>query len=194
MAELKPEELEMVYTMEEKLWAIVKRRIIVTGVLIAVAGIGGIWGAIELVVARVAETPLKNVQKEIIRAEVQAESAKRASDVAQASSEQVTKGLNALNTTLESLGGQAKAVETQFKLMKEDINAASENARLRSKQDFGAIQSRISALESLVKQIGVDSAASRKAAAEYAKQIAALEIKVGSDQKRFADNSLYTIA
>jgi chromosome segregation ATPase len=180
--------------MEDYFWTLVKRRLVITGLAVLLISAGGIWVAAELVVQRVAETPLRELQKEVVRAEIQADGAKRASDTAKTSAEHVTAGLNGLNTILEGLGEQAKAIESRFALMNEQINAASDNARRRSQQDFDAVQRRIAALEALVKQIGEDSAASRKATAEYAKQIAALESKVERDQKRFAENSAYTVS
>lgn len=64
---------------------------------------------------------------------------------------------------------------------------------MRSPRDFDAVQIRIAALEVLVK-IGEDNAATRKATAEYAKQIATLESKVEQEQKRFSENSAYTVS
>jgi predicted nucleic acid-binding Zn-ribbon protein len=124
---------------------------------------------------------------------MQADAAKRASETAKASAEQLSAGLTTLNTTLQGLNEQAKGIELQFKFVTDQINAASENANLRSQRDFNAVQRRITALEGLVREIGEDSAASRKATAEYARQIAALETKFDSEQKRFAENSAYTV-
>lgn len=183
----------LLYEMEDHFWSLVKRGVVPFAAVLTVVGAGGIWIAVELIVQRVAETPLRELQKEVVRAEVQADAAKRASDAAKTSSEQVTAGLNTLNTTLQGLTEQAKAVELQFRLVTDQINAASDNARLRSQRDFDAVQRRIAALEALVKQIGEESAASRKATAEYARQIAALESKVEREQKRFAENSEYTV-
>ena len=194
MTEEEVKKRDILYGMEDELWRLVKRRIGYYLAGVAIVGGVGIWLVAELVVQRVAEAPLKELQKEVMRAEFQADGAKRASDAARTSSEQVTAGLAALNTTLQNLNEQAKAVEVQFKLVTEQINAASDNASLRSQKNYDAVQRRISALEVLVKQIGDENAATRRATAEYGKQMAALEGKVDREQKRFAENSAFTVS
>ena len=80
-----------------------------------------------------------------------------------------------MTAQVEDLKGKATGVEKQFGLVKEQISAEGKNAALRSGQDFKAIQERISGLEALVKKIGDENDATRKATADYAKQVAVLE-------------------
>lgn len=185
---------DLLYGMEDELWKLIKRRVITAGILVVVIAAGGLWVAVELVVQRVAETPLRDFQKEVIRAEVQADAAKRASDGAKASAEQLSAGLETLNKTLQALNEQARAVGQQFAQQQQEIDAASRNAALRSQRDFNIIQQRIRELETLVRKIGDENDATRKATVEYAKQVAALETKIEKEQKRFAENSEFTLS
>jgi hypothetical protein len=100
----------------------------------------------------------------------------------------------ALQTSIQGLQEQAKGVADQFSLVSQQINAASANAARRSQQDFDALQQRITGLETLVKKIGDENDATRKATADYARQVATLEVKVEKEQKRFAENSEYTVS
>src|SRR5262249_49238779 len=98
-----------------------------------------------------------------------------------------------LTKGLEDLKTQATGVEKQFGLVTERINAEGKNAALRSSQDFKAVQERISSLEALVKKIGDENEATRKATADYAKKVSTLESQIERNQKRFAENSQYTV-
>lgn len=182
------------HDLEDRFWGLVRRRIVIGGIAVLLVGAGAGWIAIEHVVQRAVETPLRELQREVVRAEVQADGAKRANETAKASAEQLTAGLDALNRTLQGLGERAEAINTQFIRVDEQINAAAKNANLRSQRDFNAIQLRIAGLEALVKRIGEENTATRKAAADYAKQVATLEAKIEREQKRFAENSAYTIS
>jgi hypothetical protein len=188
------ETLIAAHQLEDVFWGLVKRRFVITGLAVLVIGAGVVLVAVETVVQRAVETPLRELQKEVIRAEVQADAAKRANEAAATSSEQVTAAATALNTTLKALAERANAIDIQFNRVTEQINATSENASLRSQRDFNALQNRIAGLEVLVKKIGEENAATRKAAAEYASQVATLGAKVEREQKRFAENSAYTVS
>src|SRR5690349_11423924 len=111
------EKRKLLYEIEDELWSLLKRR----AWIIALLGLGGIWIAVHYTVQQVAEGPLKELEKQLVRAEVQAEEAKRANTAATSAAEQVAASVSTLQATIQSLNGQAKAVEDQFKLVKEQI-------------------------------------------------------------------------
>ncbi len=188
------EKRTVLYEMEDELWRLIKRRGAIFALAFATIGMGGIWAAVHITVQQVADRPLNELQKQLVLAEVQAEGAKSAAAASRTAADQVASSLQLLQSSIEGLGEQAKAVKAEFVLVREQINAASENASRRSQQDFNAVQQRIGALEALVKRIGEENEATRKATADYAKQVAALEVKVEKEQKRFAENSEYTVS
>lgn len=187
-----PDEVDkrrLLYEIEDRLWELVKRRAWIIGVI----GVGGIWGLVHFTVRQVADRPLQDLQKQLVQAEILADRAKGAAAAASGAADQVTGQLASLQASIQSLKDQAKGVEDQFRLVSERINADAKNAALRSEKDFSAAQQRISALEALVKKIGEENEATRKATADYAKKVAALESKIEKEQKRFAENSAYTV-
>lgn len=184
----------LLYEIEDELWVLLKRRAWILAVVLAIVGASGIWAVVHYTVQQVADGPLKDLQKQLVQAEIQAESAKRANATATTAAEQVTSNLNGLQGSVQTLREQAKSISDQFALVTQQIEASSKNAALRSQRDFNAAQERIAALETLVKRIAEDNAATRKATADYAKQVAALENKVEKEQKRFAENSAYSVS
>jgi methyl-accepting chemotaxis protein len=184
------EKRKLLYEVEQELWTLLKRR----AWLLIILGVGGLWAIVHWTVQQVADRPLKEVQKQLVQAEVQADGAKRSAAAAGSAADQVTTSLGTLQGSVQGLRDQAKAVEDQFALVSQQINAASENAARRSQRDFNAVQQRIAGLEALVKKIGDENDATRKATADYAKQVAALETKIEREQKRFAENSEYTVS
>jgi hypothetical protein len=189
-----PQQRAALFELEDEFWGLVRRRIVVTGLVALIIGAGGGWAVIELVVQRNVETPLRDLQKELVRAEMQAQGARSASETARASAEQVTSTANALKDTLQDLGQQASSVEERYKAVRAEIDAASQTERRRSQQDSVAIQQRITALEALVRRLADDNVASRNATADYQRKITELEQKVEGEKKRFADNSGYTVS
>jgi len=184
----------LLYEVEDELWRLIKRRAWIVVVFLALVGVGGLWAAVHVTVRQVADGPLKDLQRQLIQAELQAESARKANAEATTAANQARADLTSLQGTIQALRNEAKSVEDKFGLVSQQIDAAAKNAALRSQRDFNAVQERISALETLVKRIGDENAATRQAAAEYAKQIAALENKFDREQKRFAENSAYSIS
>jgi hypothetical protein len=188
------EKRKLLYEVEDELWKLVKRRAWIIIALGSLIGLGGIVVVVQLVVSRVAEQPLRALEKNLAQAELLAERAKSAAVAASGSADQVTADITSLTVSIQGLRAQAKGVEDQFRLVIERINAEARSAAIRSEKDFAAAQQRISALESLVKRIGQENDATRKATADYAKKIASLEAQIEQEQKRFAENSLYTIS
>jgi hypothetical protein len=187
------EKRKLLYEMEDELWNLIKRRAWVVVVLGSVIGFAGIWGMVQFVVSHVAEQPLRALEKNLAQAELLAERAKNAAVAASGSADKVTAEVSSLTAGIQGLKDEAKGVEGQFRLVIERINAEAKSAAIRSDKDFAAAQQRISALEALVKKIGEENEATRKATVDYAKKIAALEAQIEQEQKRFAENSLYSI-
>lgn len=179
----------LLYEVEDELWKLLKRRAWLVGII----GVGGIWALVSFTVRQVADRPLQELQKQLLQADVQADNAKRAAAAASTAADQVTTQLTSLQASIQSLKDQAKGVEDQFRLVSQRINADAKNAALRSEKDFSAAQQRIAALEALVKQIGEDNEVTRRATADYAKKVATLENRIEREQKRFAENSAYTV-
>lgn len=194
MTEKEVKKRTVLYEMEDELWRLVKRRVWIFVITFAVIGASGIWAIVHFTVQQVADRPLKDLQKQLVNADVQVEGAKTAATASRKAADEATMSLAALQASIQGLRDQAKAVENQFTLVSQQINAASENAARRSQQDFNAVQQRIAGLEALVKKIGEENDATRKATADYAKQVAALETRVEREQKRFAENSGYTVS
>jgi hypothetical protein len=169
------EKRELLHELQDGVWKFVKERAWWTAVIFGVFGVFGvpllIYTLVERTVDRVAVVPLKAVEKNLTQAELLAERAKKAaSDAAAAAAE--------VNAQVEDLKGKATGVEKRFGLVTEQINAEAKNAALRSTQDFKASQERISRLEALVKKIGDENEATRKATADYAKQVTVLEAQI----------------
>ena len=193
MDEQEVQKRALIYEVEDEVWKLIKRRAWVVVVLVAFLGVGGIWANVQYTVRQVADGPLRELQRQLVLVEVQADAAKRANAAATAAADQVSRNVSSLQANLQQLDDRAKAVADQFSIVSQQIDAASKNAALRSQRDFNAAQERITALEMLVKQIGEENAATRKATADYARQVAALKADVEKEQKRFAENSAYTV-
>jgi hypothetical protein len=145
---------KILYELEDEIWALLKRKAWIAVFVVGIVGIGGIWATVHYTVQQVADGPLRDLQKQLVHAEIQADAAKRANATASNAAEQVRSNLDALQGSLRSLGEQAKGVEVKFTLVSQQIDASSKNAALRSQRDFNAVQERIAALEVLVKKIG----------------------------------------
>jgi hypothetical protein len=173
---------DLLYEMEDKLWALLRRRAWIVGIL----GLAGIWAVVQYAVRSVADQPLQSLQKQLTQAEILAERAKGSATAAANAADQVSAQVGALTETLQALSNQARVVE-------ERIKAGEKNAALRSDRDSKAFQERIDALEALVKRIGAENEASKKATSDYARKVADLERRIEAEQKRFAENSAYTV-
>lgn len=79
------------------------------------------------------------------------------------------------------------------RLVMGQIDAAAPNASMRSDKDFTAMQTRISSLETLVKKIGEENEATRSATAAYEKRLAGIQAQMEKEQRRFVENSGYSV-
>jgi hypothetical protein len=183
------EKRKLLYEIEDELWKLLRRRAWI-GVLI---GAGGLWAAVNFAVREVADRPLQDVRNQLMKAEFLVERVGAAAAAASGVADQVKTQLASLTVSIQSLKDEAKGVEERFGVVRERISAEAKNAALRSEKDFSAVQQRIVALEALVKRFGEENEATRKATADYARKIAELESKIEKEQKRFAENSTYTI-
>jgi hypothetical protein len=188
--DLQPSEVEkrkLLYELEDELRKLIRRHAWWIFILGSTVVLGAIYTSVKIVVDQVAATPLKEIQKNYAQAELMAERAKKgASDAMDAAGQ--------ANAQVEDLKGKATGVEKRFGLVTEQINAEAKNAAARSNLDFKATQERISRLEALVKKIGDENEATRKAYADYKKQIDEITAETARNQKRFAENSQYTVA
>jgi hypothetical protein len=187
------EKRELLHELQDGVWKFVKERAWWISVLVAIGVPVLIYTVVERIVDQRAATPLKAVEKNLTQAELLAERAKKAASDATGAADQATSQVSSLTKGLEDLQQKAAGVEKQFGLVTERINAEGKNAALRSSQDFKAVQERIASLEALVKKIGDENDATRKATAEYAKKVSVLESQIERNQKRFAENSQYTV-
>jgi hypothetical protein len=183
------EKRKLLYEIEDKLWHLLKRR----AWIIALIGVGGIWGLVHFTVKQLADRPLQDFQRQLVQAEILADRAKGAAAAASSAADQVTAQLASLTAVIQGLKDQAQSIQDQFGLVRDRITAEAKNAALRSEKDFSAVQQRIAALEALVKKIGEENEATRKATAEYATKIVALESQIENEPKRFAEHSSYTV-
>src|SRR5262249_15783078 len=183
------EKRKLLYELEDELWKLIKNRAWIVGVF----GLTGIVGLVTLTVKQLADSPLQEIQKKLVEANLLAERAKASATDANGASEQVRTQFGSLTASLQGLKDQAKGVEDQFRLVLERINAEAKTAAARREKDSSAIQQRISALEDLVKKIGEENEATRKATADYAKKVGSVEAQIEQEQKRFAENSQYTV-
>jgi hypothetical protein len=191
--DLPPSEVEkrkLLYELDDELRKLFKRRFWIITIIVAIAGVVGVPWAISTFVQRtveqVAGVPLKAIEKNMMQAELLTDRAKKdASDAMGAAAE--------AKSQVEALKGKAAGVEKEFGLVTERINAEAKNAALRSTQDFKANQDRIARLETLVKQIGDENEATRKAYADYKKEIDRITAETDRNQKRFAENSQYSV-
>jgi hypothetical protein len=191
------EKRELLYETEEKLWKLIKNKLWWSTVIVGVFGVLGVLGGVlgvpllihtlvERAVERVAATPLNETKKEYAQAHLMAELAKKgASDAMDAAGQ--------AKTQVQDLTSRAAGVEERYGLLTERINAEWKNATLRSTDQFKAAQERISRLEALVKKIGAENEDSRKAYADYKKQIDEITAETAKSQQRFAENSQYTV-
>jgi hypothetical protein len=187
------EKLRILRDMEDELWALAKRRGWMVLLIVGLVGIGGVWALVNQLVARAIERPIEESRARIIDMQVQTELTKRAGAAAGSVADQASGQLKVLTTAIEGLQRQADGVNTQFKLVTGQIDAATRNAAIRSTNDFKALQDRIAGLEKLVKTIAEDSQASKRAALEYEKKLAALQSQIENEQRRFAENSKYVV-
>jgi hypothetical protein len=194
--DLEPSEVEkrkLLYELDDQLLALFKRRFWIVLILGSIGVLGAIYGLVKLAVDQVATGPLKEIEKNLTQAELLATRAKTAAATTSDAADQVTAKVSVLKQGLQDLEKQAAGVDQQFRYVKDQITAEGKNAALRSTQDFKAVQERISSLEALVKKIGDENDATRKATADYAKKVAVLESQIERNQKRFAENSQYTV-
>jgi hypothetical protein len=187
------EKLKLLYETEEKLLGRFKHRFWIILILGSLGVVGAIYALVERTVNQVATGPLKEIEKKLTESNLLSEKAKAAATTAAGSADQVNAQLSLRQKDVEDLQEKAKVVEKQFGVVMDRINAEARNAATRSTQDFKAAQERISNLEGLVKKIGDENEATRKATADYAKKVALLEGQIEKNQKRFAENSKYTV-
>jgi hypothetical protein len=94
MTEEEVKQRAVLYEMEDELWRLVKRRAWMFVLVAAAIGMGGIWAIVHFAVQQIADRPLKDLQKQLILAEAQADGAKAAATASRASADQRTTALS----------------------------------------------------------------------------------------------------
>jgi hypothetical protein len=195
---MEPSEVQkrtLLYELEDHLKKLFLRRAWILGIV----GIFGLYILARFVVEQYAATPLKEIEKKYAQAELLADQigkkyaqaelladrAKKAASDAQGAADQATTQAAQATTQMSSL---TKGVQDLADQIAEGKNAAG-----RSNLDSQATQQRISRLEALVKNISAENEVTRKAYAHYKKQIDKITAETASNQKRFAENSRYTV-
>src|SRR5690348_10571842 len=113
MSEEEVQKRKVLYEMEDELWGLIKRRAWIFVIAFAVIGTGGILAAVHVTVQQFADKPLKDLTKQLILAETQADGAKTAAAASRAAADQVRTDLAALQSSMEALDKQAKNVQVQ---------------------------------------------------------------------------------
>lgn len=173
---------DLIRRLETEVMSRLKWRFWIGALVVALLGFFGVREMLRGFV----DTEVKAAQRAAILAE---ESAKKATTATDEASKQTQSYIK----TVETLQGEAQKVDAQFVAVRQRITADAKNAALRSEKDFSAAQQRLAALEALVKQIGEENEVTRRATADYAKKVATLENRIEREQKRFAENSAYTV-
>lgn len=159
-------------------WA--KRRVWITGAVIAVVGFFGINGLVISSVYTVLREDLRNAHVSTVLASEAAEKARKTMANAEQNEEK-----------LELLGYRADGVEDQFDDVVLKLNAAGDNAKAAALREIDVLKRRIQKLEGLVASLSPADATSR--ISEYQNQVEEAERAAAEARAIFEENSEYFV-